>query len=202
MACTERCPHRMCSEVILRHQCLLLMRACESAWKMWCREGTMKILHLTPPHSLPTPARLRDGAVRTTAAHPKPIAHRPCRSEKQNAVPLVHLDRHDIAYTRPMHPFLVRAGTCVRVCFLHTLFRPVRPARAPVVVSAHSHKPLCVAATVVFLCVGVTCALDCNLAAYHRVRVIVVERHVTDAVVEHTGCLVESQGGVLAWGAS
>lgn len=71
----------------------------------------MKILYLSPPHSLPTPACLQNGAVRTTAAHPKPIAHRPYRSEKQNTMPLVHLDRHDIAYTRPIRPFLVRAGT-------------------------------------------------------------------------------------------
>lgn len=71
----------------------------------------MKILYLSPPHSLPTPACLQNGTVRTTAAHPKPIAHRPYRSEKQNTMPLVHLDRHDIAYTRPIRPFLVRAGT-------------------------------------------------------------------------------------------
>lgn len=45
-------------------------------------------------------------------------------------------------------------------------------------------------------------ASNCNLAAYHRVRVVVVKRHITDTVVEHTGCLIESQGGVLAWGAS
>ena len=145
MACTERCPHRMCSEVIMRHQCLLLMRACASAWKMWCREGTMKILHLTPPHSLPTPARLRDGAVRTTAAHPKPIAHRPCRSEKQNAVPLVHLDRHDIAYTRPIRPFLVRARTLRGVippCFVPPC-APRSHTRGGVAFLAYRHKIPC-----------------------------------------------------------
>ena len=162
----------------------------------------MRILHLSPPHSLPTPACLQNGAIRTTAAHPKPIAHRPCRSEKQNTMPLVHLDGHDIAYTRPHTPISGARRDFVVVippCFVPPC-APRLHTRGGVAFLAYRHKRPC-APSLSFFCVLGGAALDCNLAAYHRVRVVVVKRHIADVVVEHAGCLVESQGGVLAWGA-